>query len=86
MASILTGIRSTVAGTWNTMALACNKLSDTALWQKTGAVAMPYIRSGASYWPNALRFNPLTSVQFGAGVATAITTGAAINWMKSPKP
>ncbi|MCP5505642.1 MAG: hypothetical protein H7A38_02030 [Chlamydiales bacterium] len=86
MTSLLTGIQGTAVGTWNTVALSCSKFSTTPLWQKTGAVAMPYIRHGASYWPNALRFNPLTSVQFGAGIAVTILTGAAVSWMKGSKP
>lgn len=75
MASLLhsvgTGIRSGISGTWNTVNLSWNKFStqvtNTAAWQRTSNFAGPYIRTGISYYPDAMKFD-MASRNFVAGV------------------
>lgn len=84
MASFLTGIQNSIIGTYNTLALGLDNVSKTTLWQKTGAVAMPYInRAADKCYPTSLRFKPFTK-EFAAGSVCTIIFAICYAVYKKP--
>lgn len=69
--SVGTRFRSGIVKTWNAVNLGWNKLSTqvagTAAWQRTSNFAGPYIKTGISYYPDAMKFD-MASRNFVAGV------------------
>ena len=68
-------------GAINTITLAGENFSNTPLWQRTGGVALPHLKTAASYWPQPLRFNIVSRDSAGTAISLVLV-GAAINRWK----
>ncbi|MCB1072911.1 MAG: hypothetical protein KDK96_07410 [Chlamydiia bacterium] len=79
MAAFLKNVTGAMSGAYNTIALGAEKFSNTPLWQRTGGVAAPHIRSAASYWPQPLRFRVFSKETAAGTFLIAPLLGAAIN-------
>lgn len=76
MASLIRGIGNGFIGTYNTIRLGCEQISETSLWQKTGGIGVRCIRYSASFYPESLKHPFILGC--GTGAATTILIGAGL--------